>query len=192
MRRVAGGAPVSWERSRRHSGGTLRRWTAGLWVLLIGVVSGCEGEGSGGPPSPGNEAPSFVAATLEGDSVAVEDLRGRPVLLNVWATWCAPCRREKPFLQGIDDRLGPRGLQVVGVSVDVGRATGDIERFLEEFQVRYTILHDPDQRIMSRYSVPGLPTTYLIDSEGTIRLVRIGLVTEEDHEFLAVLEDMVS
>ena len=167
------------------------RWvTCGLTLGLLFVVS-CVPEHSG-PPSQGAEAPPYRGTTLDGEDVELADLRGGPVLLNVWATWCTPCRIETPFFQALHEEFGPRGLQVVGVSVDVRGARRDIDRFLEEFGVEYTIVHDPENRVMDRYSVPGLPSTYLIDADGTLRLIRIGLVSEEDQEFLDALEEVVS
>ncbi len=173
------------------SGGTHYRGLRAAWLVLLVGVAGCFPEESS-RPAIGQLAPPYAGAGLTGDTLALADIRGEPVLLNVWATWCAPCRVETPFFQSLHEEFGPRGLRVVGVSVDVGGAQRAIERFKDEFGVEYTILHDPQNRVMDIYSVPGLPTTYIIDAEGTIRLIRIGLVSESDEEFLATLEELVS
>src|SRR5690606_31870098 len=113
---------------------------------------------------------------------------GQPVLVNLWATWCAPCRRETPFLQSVHERYAPRGLQVVGLSMDSRSAVRDIEAFMGEFGVTYRILHDPDNRAMDQFAAIGLPATYLIDGEGTIVWSRLGEVREDDATFHDALE----
>jgi peroxiredoxin len=131
----------------------------------------------------GNPAPPFAAVTLAGDTVSLESLRGSPVLLNLWATWCAPCRRETPFLQTVHERFSGRGLQVVGVTTDSRAAVPDVQAFLEEFGVTYRILLDPDARSMDVFSAIGLPASYLIDRDGTVLWTRLGEVREGDPDF---------
>jgi cytochrome c biogenesis protein CcmG, thiol:disulfide interchange protein DsbE len=140
----------------------------------------------------GAPAPSFEAVTLAGDTVSLESLQGAPVLLNLWATWCAPCRRETPFLQDVHERFAPRGLQVVGVSMDTRGALRDVERFIDEFGVTYRILHDPDGRSMDLFSAIGLPATYLIGADGIILWSRVGEVREGDRVFEEALDAAVA
>jgi peroxiredoxin len=135
----------------------------------------------------GNPAPPFAAVTLAGDTVSLESLRGSPVLLNLWATWCAPCRRETPFLQTVHERYGGQGVQVVGVTTDSRAAVPDVQAFLDEFGVTYRILHDPDARSMDVFSAIGLPATYLIARDGTVLWMRLGEVREGDPDFEAAL-----
>lgn len=167
-----------------------RALLAGLAALTLVLVS-CD-DASRGPPRVGDRVPAYDAATLEGERVGLEDLEGDPVLLNFWATWCTPCRAETPFLQTLHERYGDEGLQVVGVSMDSRGSAGDIHRFLDEFGVTYRILHDPAQRAMDRFSIVGLPATFVLDRDGTIRFARIGPVSEEDEEFRSMLEEVVS
>jgi cytochrome c biogenesis protein CcmG, thiol:disulfide interchange protein DsbE len=128
----------------------------------------------------GERAPEYAAVTLEGDSVFLADLEGSVVLLNVWATWCAPCREEIPALQELHERHHAEGLRVVGVSVD-GRREGDnVRRFADSFGVTYAIWHDPDDRVGSRFRSIGVPTTVLIDRGGTIVWRHLGAVTADD------------
>jgi cytochrome c biogenesis protein CcmG, thiol:disulfide interchange protein DsbE len=78
----------------------------------------------------GDTVPEFGAPLLDGDSLHLASLRGQPVLLNIWATWCAPCREEMPALQALHEEYGPRGLRIIGVSVDSRGAEPAIRRFL--------------------------------------------------------------
>lgn len=168
---------------------------AALSLLVVSLAAGCGGERarSGGPPRVGDPIPEYQAARFAtGDSLALSDLRGEVVLLNVWATWCGPCRQETPFLQSLHDAHRDEGLRVVGVSVDTRRSAGQIGRFLEEMGVEYDILHDPEMSAMDRFSVLGLPATFLVDREGVIRFVRMGPVSEDDPAFLEALSETLS
>jgi cytochrome c-type biogenesis protein len=119
----------------------------------------------------------------------LSSLQGEVVLLNLWATWCAPCRKETPFLQELFEEHQEDGLHLVGVSLDTGAAKEQVERFVEDYGVTYTILHDPENRAMELYRVLGLPATFLIDRDGVLRWMRYGPVGETDQEFLSKLED---
>ena len=132
--------------------------------------------------------PDVQAVTLDGDAMALSDLRGQVVLVNLWATWCAPCRFETPFLQSLYDEYRERGFEIVGISVDDAGFEDVVREFTGEYGVTYTILHDPEMRSMDAFHAIGLPATYLVGRDGTIRFVRVGPVSEEDREFFDVLE----
>lgn len=132
--------------------------------------------------------PDVRAATLDGEAVALSDLRGEVLLVNLWATWCAPCRFETPFLQALYDEHRERGFEIVGISVDDAGFEDVVREFAREYGVTYTILHDPEMRSMDAFRAVGLPATYLVDREGTIRFVRVGPVSEEDRAFFEALE----
>lgn len=117
-------------------------------------------------------APPYSAVTLQGDTVSLADLRGRVVLLNVWATWCTPCVREMPALQRLYDAHHADGLEVVAVSVDgatPGLGATNVRQFVEDLGVSFTILLDPAGSIEEKFRVSGLPTTFVIDREGRVR-----------------------
>jgi peroxiredoxin len=135
-------------------------------------------------------APAYGARTLTGDSVSLADLRGKVVLLNFWATWCAPCRHETPFLDSLHAQRSPQGLEVVGVSMDTGDAREEVATFVRELGVTYTILVDPQMRGLDLYRVLGLPASFLVDRDGILRWMRFGPVSETDREFLDALESV--
>lgn len=163
-------------------GGPLLR--AALAVLWLAVACAPVD----GPPAVGDPAPDVQAATLDGEAMALSDLRGQVVLVNLWATWCGPCRFETPFLQSLYEEYGERGFEIVGISVDDAGFEDVVREFTGEYGVTYTILHDPEMRSMDAFHAVGLPATYLVGRAGTIRLVRIGPVSEEDGEFFDALE----
>jgi cytochrome c-type biogenesis protein len=132
------------------------------------ALAGCDQPEAFRPLSVGDPAPDYVAATLSGDRVSLADLRGRVVLLNVWATWCIPCREEMPALQRLYQELGSRGLEVVAVSVDHAGAAADVARFVEEREIAFTIALDAALGVQDAFRTMGVPESFLIDREGRI------------------------
>jgi cytochrome c biogenesis protein CcmG, thiol:disulfide interchange protein DsbE len=161
------------------------------WLLAAGglaaLLAGCD-EIAGERVELGRPAPGYAATTLAGDSVGLHELRGQVVLLNVWATWCAPCREEIPDLQELYVRHADRGFEVVGVSVDGRNERENIRRFAESFNVSYTIWHDPDDAIGNRFRTIGVPTTFLIDRQGVLVWRHMGPVTADDASLNEALE----
>lgn len=129
----------------------------------------------------GKAAPDFTLSTLDGQRIHLSDYRGRVVLLNFWATWCAPCRVEMPWLTEFDARYRARGLTILGISVDdAGRRR--VESFVREQHVGYPILLK-DKDIDLRYGgVRFLPQTFFIGRDGTIVQRRYGIRTRADFE----------
>lgn len=113
-------------------------------------------------------APDFTAPLLQGDSLTLAALRGRVVVLNFWATWCAPCLHETPDLVALHQELSEEGLVVVGISQDAD-GFESVAAFAERFQVPYPLASDPDGEIAETYGgLYSLPTTFVIDQEGKI------------------------
>lgn len=150
---------------------------SGVVALLWGRVP-AEGTGAELPPAPalGHPAPAFALQTLEGQPVTLEALRGQPLVLNFWATWCVPCRAEMPELQRLHERLGPAGLVVMGVNQN--EAPEAIERYRQELGLDFPTLLDPRLSASREYAVNSIPTTFFIDREGVIRNLFIGPMTD--------------
>ncbi len=161
---------------------------AGLGLLLF--AGACVAVGADlRPPRTGDVAPDFQAVALEGgQTVALADFRGGPVLVNLWATWCGPCRFETPYLQSVYEEYGDRGLKIAGVSVDSRASLEAVEAFLADNGVTYDILLDPDMISTDVFAAIGLPASFLIDSDGVILFDRLGPILEDDPDFLAALE----
>lgn len=136
----------------------------------------------------GEPAPNYAALTLDGDSARLGDLAGQVVLLNVWATWCAPCREEIPALQALYESHVDDGFQVVGVSVDGRGEVENIRRFAQEFRMTYPIWHDPEDRFGVTFRTIGVPVTLLVDRGGTVRWRHMGPVELGDATLNAALE----
>jgi cytochrome c biogenesis protein CcmG, thiol:disulfide interchange protein DsbE len=137
--------------------------------LLVLVAFACAPEsGSFRPLEAGDPAPEFGAPVLDGDSLHIASLLGEPVLLNVWATWCPPCREEMPALQALHERYGSRGLRILGVSVDSRGSEQTIRRFIAEGGYTFTILHDESDTVSRLFRTIGVPETFLIDADGIV------------------------
>jgi peroxiredoxin len=126
----------------------------------------------------GSRAPRYAAATLSGDSIHLEALKGHVVLVNVWALWCPPCLREMPSLQRLFERYGQQGLRVLAVNVDNAMFGADpaelVRAFINRNGLTFDVVLDPENRIESAFQVPGLPMTYLVDERGRIRQKILG------------------
>jgi cytochrome c biogenesis protein CcmG, thiol:disulfide interchange protein DsbE len=154
------------------------RRLAVLAALAI-ATAGCAGDAIP-TVEVGQPAPRYAATTLAGDSASTSALAGKVVLLNIWATWCAPCREEIPFLQTLYDRHRADGLEIVGVSVDARGQDDAIRDFAQEFRMTYPIWRDPDERVQSTFLALGVPASYLIDRTGVLRWKRLGTIHESD------------
>ena len=163
------------------------RSTLVIGSVLLGACSGAEHAPA--LASIGELAPAYSATVLEGGTAAIADYRGQVVLLNVWATWCHPCREEIPYLQSLHDAHAARGLAIIGVSVDAAGSEGTIREFRTDFGMTYPIWLDPEEKVQSLFLALGVPASYLIDREGTLRWKHLGTVRATDTTFTRVLRE---
>jgi peroxiredoxin len=159
-----------------------RQWIiAGIIVALItgGAVAGVKLAPDIFPVEVGSKAPDFAATELvTGDTVRLSDFRGEVVLLNIWATWCEPCRYEMPSMERLHLALGDSGLKVVAVSIDeAGSET--VREFQREYNLTFRILHDRSRSIERIYQTTGVPESFVLNREGRIVKKVIG-ATEWD------------
>jgi cytochrome c biogenesis protein CcmG/thiol:disulfide interchange protein DsbE len=137
-------------------------------------------------PIVGHPAPDFTLATPIGESVTLSEMvngaRGQPVVLNFWASWCAPCRIEMPHFQNVSLKYNGRAA-ILGVNQ--GESASTVTDFGHEFGITYPLLVDDDNEISQLYNINSLPTTIFIDASGVVREVVIGVVNQ------GVLEDRI-
>lgn len=136
----------------------------------------------------GAPVPAYAAVSLAGDTVSLAAQRGKVVLLNVWATWCHPCRDEIPELQALHERYAPRGLELVGISVDTESADQAIRAFMQDFRMTYPVWRDPGERVSAQFHIVGVPATFLIDREGILRWRKTGPIQPGDATLQAAIE----
>ena len=149
-------------------------------ILASGLVSGLVMAGCSmgftatQGPRPGNPAPDFQLLDLEGQNVSLSNLRGKPVLINFWASWCPPCRAEMPFIQQIfeDEEWSDKGLVIL--AINIGESPDTVKRFMASYGLSFPALLDTSQDVALKYSVSAIPTTLLIDKDGIIKTIKVG------------------
>jgi peroxiredoxin len=125
---------------------------------------------------------NFTLADLAGKSWTLKDLRGSVVLVNFWATWCPPCRKEMPDLEALHQRFGPKGLVILAISDE---ETGKVQPFIAEHRFSYPILLDPGRKVNELFRVEGIPKSFVYDREGKLAAQAIDMRTQR--QFLEML-----
>ena len=145
------------------------------WTLLSRVPSTAANSGAQ-PASPrqGFAAPDFILDLLGGGKVTLSDLRGKPIVVNLWASWCPPCRAEMPAIEKVYQDYKDLGLVVLGVNTTNQDSEADAATFVRQYGLTFPIPLDRDGSVSVRYALRGLPTTFFIDREGIIRSVVVG------------------
>jgi peroxiredoxin len=121
---------------------------------------------------PGTQAPGFTAKTFEGKEISLADYRGKIVFVDFWASWCSPCRESLPMYDKLAADFGADNFAVIAVNLD--ETASDARKFIAQHPVRYTIVQNPQGDIPKMFGVAGMPSSYLIDRDGTIRQRHIG------------------
>ena len=138
---------------------------------------------------PAQVAPAFLAKDLAGQSHTLADYRGKVVLLNFWASWCPPCRREMPSMERL--RLKMAGRPLVILALDSVEPVEDVQAFLTTMKLDFPILLDPEGENTRRWKVYALPTTFLLDKAGRIRHVLKGGAEWDEGEALEAIEGLL-
>ncbi len=127
-------------------------------------------------PTQGALAPDFSLFNLEGEQITLSELRGHPVMINLWATWCAPCRIEMPHIQDRFERYANEGFLVLAVDFD--EPAGLVEEFRDELGLTFDVLLDPGAEVQELYRNRSYPSTFFVDENGVIQVQHIGVMTE--------------
>jgi len=174
----------------------LQKWATFIMLaataLAIGVVAALtifqpvQGpQHSALTPSPmiGGQAPDFALAGLDGAEISLSQLRGQPVLINFWASWCLPCREEMPELVRSYEAHKAEGFIVLGLNLTYIDSLPDVQGFVEEFSIPFPVLLDMDGAVAERlYRIPGVPTSVFVNRNGTVARIQVGLMTHRQIE----------
>jgi peroxiredoxin len=144
-------------------------------ILIYGIVALCllglyfAGRHTAQKPKPtasGNAAPDFTVTDIDGKKLTLSDYKGKVVLLDFWATWCSPCRAEIPHFVEMQEKYGPHGFQVIGISMDDDAKP--VKAFYQEYKMNYPVAVGDDKLAESFGGVLGLPVNFVIDRDGRI------------------------
>jgi peroxiredoxin len=126
----------------------------------------------------GGPAPDFTLQTADGGTVRLSDLKGKPVFINFWATWCEPCREEMPAMQAIYDQYRARGLVILAIDMEEDQRR--VQRWIEQGGFTFTFLLDSDGAQVKRYNINASPTSYFIGPDGVIRDLKLGALNRTE------------
>jgi peroxiredoxin len=146
------------------------------------------------PVAVGSKAPDFTAVTL--DSIPrdkhLADYRGQVVMINVWATWCLPCRVEMPSIEALHRAYAPKGFKVLAVSIDDPGHAETIRNFVKQYDLTFEVLHDPAQKIVNLYDISGYPETFVIGRDGVIRKKYLSATDWNSPDHRALVERLLA
>ena len=134
----------------------------------------------------GELAPDITGTTLDGETLSLSELRGELVLVNVFASWCGPCRAETPHLVEVFNEVDNEGIEFVGLNLS--ESSDAVSIFKDEFDINFPLLLNEDGRLTEVYQPIGLPTSWFIDSDGVVRYVFAGPMTKD--MLTGILEDI--
>lgn len=157
--------------NRWHGLSLLILLLGGSWIWFNRVPVALSADTNASQPAINYPAPDFALKTLAGVAFSLREARGKPVVLNFWATWCGPCQRELPTLQAATERYGDR---VLIIGVDQGEEAATVQAYVDKLGLTFPIPMDAEFAVSELYNVRGLPTTFFIDPDGVIRQIWLG------------------
>jgi thiol-disulfide isomerase/thioredoxin len=141
----------------------------------------------------GKPAPDFVLEDLSGRTVALSSFKGKPLLINFWATWCGPCKIETPWLIELQNEYASKGFQIVGISTEgedlqpgdkegIARQKAAIARFVKEYRMQYPVLINGDSLANTYGGLDAMPTSVYVNAEGKVVAMQLGITSKDDME----------
>src|SRR6266849_3650016 len=171
--------------SRSWAGQRVRAALSGGFALALLAAAAC---GTQPVARLGSPAPDFKLQDVDGESISLADLKGKPVLINFWATWCQPCREEMPAMQELYDQYRDRGLVIL--AIDMEEDSRQVRRWVDQGGYSFTFLLDSEGEQVKRYNVTAAPTSYFVGPDGVIRDLKLGALSRA--EMQTKVEKLVS
>ncbi len=154
-------------------------------TLLLGLLLA----GSALALDTGSTAPDFTLKSRSGENIKLSELRGEVVMVNFWASWCAPCRQEMPLLEDIYDRYSDMGFTLLGVNVEEDSSAAlDL---LKEIPVTFPILLDTRNSVSKLYNVVAMPSTVILDRDGKVRFIHRGYLPGYEDEYRQQIKELI-
>jgi thiol-disulfide isomerase/thioredoxin len=150
-----------------------KNWICGLLLAMAvtTMLTACQ-PSQNWTPTITNQATDFELPDLDGQMVSLSGLRGRPVMVNFWATWCGPCNHEMPFIQAVYEQWPESDLVIL--TVNIKESAAKVQQLMDGNNYSFTVLLDSDGQVAEQYQISGIPTTLFIDKEGIIQKMKIG------------------
>jgi peroxiredoxin len=162
----------------------MRSWQSLAFALVIAAVSSARAEVKAGQP-----AADFAAATLAGSPLKLSSLRGKVVLVDFWASWCEPCKKELPLLDKLAPRLRAKGIEIVAVNIDDDKSHA--VDFVKSHGLHLTVVADASKKIVGAWEPPKMPSSFVVDKSGVVRAVHGGFEPGDETKLEAELTSWV-
>jgi cytochrome c biogenesis protein CcmG/thiol:disulfide interchange protein DsbE len=141
-------------------------------ILTLGLlIASCAGKTSQNPWID-KPAPDFRLPSLDGQAISLTDFKGKPVLINFWATWCGPCRGEMPFIQQVYEEWQGRGL--ILLAINIGETPSQVAEFMQSQGLSFPVLVDTEGKVAEKYNIQYIPSTFFIARDGIIQNMKVG------------------
>ena len=144
----------------------LHRLLVNLLVILVAMTSSVMAKEMSG------EAMDFTLPSRSGENVRLAELQGEVVLVNFWASWCGPCRKELPKLEEMHQKYKDLGVTILGINIDENRALS--QKLLKDVEVNFPVLYDHNSEVAEPYNIQAMPSTFIIDKSGNFRYLHLG------------------
>lgn len=147
---------------------------SGAWIWFSRAPSGSSSNIDISAPRKGFSAPDFTLRSSDGSSLTLSDLRGNPLIINIWASWCPPCRAEMPAMQRVYEKYRDDGFIILAVNSSFQDDPEKAQAFADELGLDFPILFDQDGNVSHLYQASALPSSYFVDRDGIIQQVVVG------------------
>lgn len=165
---------------------TIKRIGLALFLFSLSLYGTTDSAVAGSPPQ---TAADFTMKSLSGKNIKLSELRGQVVLVNFWATWCTPCKKELPYFNELYAKFKGVGLEVLAVNIDKVRSKA--ARMSSALRLSFPVLLDPAGKVSGLYSIRSMPTTYVVARDGTVRHIHWGFGPDEPARYEAEIRKLL-
>jgi peroxiredoxin len=165
----------------------MRSWQSLAFAAVFAVTA--LGSSARAEVKAGQRAADFSGATLAGTPLSLSSLRGKVVLVDFWASWCEPCKKELPLLDKLAPRLRKKGIEIVAVNIDDNKSNA--AEFIKSHNLHLTVVPDTGKKIVGAYEPPKMPSSFVVDKAGVVRAVHGGFEPGDEQKLEAELTSLV-
>ncbi|PCJ47490.1 MAG: redoxin [Gammaproteobacteria bacterium] len=168
---------------------TLRKNALIVLGLMLTVIAQSAAQTSTQAASVAAPAKDFTLKSREGPNIRLKELSGDVILINFWASWCGPCRKELPKLEDLHQKYKDLGVTIIGINVDVDPELSKI--LLKDHPVTFMVLYDPENNVSADYDIQAMPSTFLVDKNGLLRFRHNGYLAGYEHKYDAQIKQLL-